>query len=130
MLLTVCVAKIHRATVTDANLNYQGSITIDKNILDTLGLFPSQIVQITNLSNGVLWRTYILAGPAGKGDICLNGPPARHFHKGDKVVILAEAWVTPEEAAKVHTKVAFVNDKNQIIKTTNKEKRSKTQHIL
>ncbi len=98
MLLNVCIAKLHRATVTDADLNYIGSITIDELLLEAAGLREGQMVQITNASNAVLWRTYILKGERGKGQIVLNGPPARLFQKGDKVVILGEAWVTPEEA--------------------------------
>jgi aspartate 1-decarboxylase len=98
MLLNVCIAKLHRATVTDADLNYIGSITIDEALLEAAGLREGQMVQITNASNAVLWRTYILKGERGKGQIVLNGPPARLFQKGDKVVILGEAWVTPEEA--------------------------------
>ncbi len=98
MLLNVCIAKLHRATVTDADLNYIGSITIDEKLLEAAGLREGQMVQITNASNAVLWRTYILKGERGKGQIVLNGPPARLFQKGDKVVILGEAWVTPEEA--------------------------------
>lgn len=101
MLLNVCIAKFHRATVTDADLSYIGSITIDEALLEAAGLLPGQMVQITNASNAVLWRTYILAGKRGKGDIILNGPPARLFQKGDKVIILGEAWVDAKEAAKM-----------------------------
>ena len=115
MLVNVCIAKLHRATVTGADLNYVGSITIDEGLLEELGLVPGQLVQITNVSNAVLWRTYILPGEKGKGDIILNGPPARLFQKGDKVVVLGEAWVTPEEAKKMGgPTVVFVDDKNQI----------------
>jgi len=99
MLLNVCIAKLHRATVTDADLNYVGSITIGQEMLDAAGLVPGQMVQITNVSNAVLWRTYILAGK--QGQIVLNGPPARLFQKGDKVVILGEAWVEAKDAAKM-----------------------------
>lgn len=97
MLLNVCIAKLHRATVTDASLNYIGSITIDEALLEAAGLREGQMVQITNASNAVLWRTYILKGEKGKGEIVLNGPPARLFQKGDKVVILGEAWVEEKE---------------------------------
>jgi aspartate 1-decarboxylase len=114
MLVNVCIAKLHRATVTDADLNYVGSITIDEMLLEAAGLVPGQMVQITNVSNAVLWRTYILKGEKGKGQIILNGPPARIFQKGDKVVVLGEGWVTPEEAAKMSPTVVFMDDKNQI----------------
>lgn len=114
MLINVCIGKLHRATVTDASLDYMGSITIDELLLAAAGLVPGQMVQITNLSNAVLWRTYILKGEKGKGDIVLNGPPARLFQKGDKVVILGEAWVTADEAAQMSPTVVFMDDKNQI----------------
>ncbi|MHB0865622.1 MAG: aspartate 1-decarboxylase [Minisyncoccota bacterium] len=114
MLVNVCIAKLHRATVTDADLDYVGSITIDALLLEAAGLFPGQMVQITNLSNAALWRTYILEGEKGKGQIVLNGPPARLFQKGDKVVVLGEAWVTSEEAAKMSPTVVFTDDMNRI----------------
>lgn len=114
MLVNVCIAKLHRATVTDGSLDYVGSITIDEALLEAAGLLPGQMVQITNLSNAALWRTYVLKGEKGKGDIVLNGPPARLFQKGDKVVVLGEAWVTAEEAAKMSPTVVFMDDKNQI----------------
>jgi len=108
MLLNVCIAKLHRATVTGADLNYVGSITIGKEILKEAGLFPGQMVQITNVSNAVLWRTYILEGE--KGQIVLNGPPARLFQNGDKVVVLGEAWVEAAEAAKMSPTIVFFKE--------------------
>lgn len=114
MKITICTSKIHRATVTEADLNYVGSITIDPDILEAANVRPFQIVQITNCSNGVLWRTYAMEGERGKGDICLNGPPARHFQVGDKVIILAEAWVEPEEMKDIEPVVVFVDEKNKI----------------
>lgn len=114
MLVNVCIAKLHRATVTDADLNYVGSITIDEALLDAAGLVAGQMVQITNVSNAVLWRTYILKGKKGKGEVIMNGPPARLFQKGDKVVILGEAWVEAKDAAKMSPTVVFMDDKNKI----------------
>lgn len=116
MLVNVCIAKLHRATVTDADLGYMGSITIDETLLTAAGLLPGQMVTINNLSNAVSWRTYILKGKKGRGDIVLNGPPARLFQRGDTVVILGEAWVSPEEAAKMSPTVVFMDDKNKITK--------------
>lgn len=116
MLVNVCIGKLHRATVTDADLNYVGSITIDEVLLDAVGLYPGQMVQITNVSNAVLWRTYIVKGEKGKGQIVLNGPPARLFQKGDKVIILGEAWVDAKEAAQMSPTVVFMDDKNRITK--------------
>lgn len=114
MLLNVCIAKLHRATVTDADLGYMGSITIDEVLLEAAGLLPGQMVTINNLSNAVSWRTYILKGKKGKGDIVLNGPPARLFQRGDKVVILGEAWVDTKDAKKMSPTVVFMDEKNKI----------------
>jgi len=108
------MAKIHRATVTDANLNYMGSITIDKELLDASGIRPYQMVIINNVSNAISWQTYVIAGSAGKGEIILNGPPARIFQPGDKVVILAEAYLDPGELKGFESKVVFVDEKNKM----------------
>jgi len=93
MLIRACIAKIHRATVTEADLDYVGSITVDQTLLDLSGIAPYQFVHVTNVSNGVFWQTYVIPGKVGQ--ICLNGPPARHFHRGDKVVIMAEGFFEP-----------------------------------
>ena len=116
MLLNVCIAKLHRATVTDADLNYVGSITIDESLLIAAGFLPGQMVTINNVSNAVSWRTYIVKGKKGKGEIILNGPPARLFQKGDKVIILGEAWVDSKDAVKMSPTVVFLDDKNKITK--------------
>jgi aspartate 1-decarboxylase len=108
------MAKIHRATVTQAELNYVGSITIDEDLLDASGIKPFQYLNITNVSNGIFWQTYAMAGKRGNGDICLNGPPARHFQPGDKIIILAEAWLTPEEMKDLNPTVVFVDEKNKV----------------
>ena len=79
MLLTFCMGKIHRATVTDADLNYVGSVTIDESLVTAAGFFAGQMVKINNLSNGISWETYVVKGMAGKGEVVLNGPPSRHF---------------------------------------------------
>ena len=113
--------KIHRAKVTEANLNYIGSITIDQKILDASGLLPYEMVQITNLANGALWQTYIIPGPAGQGDICLNGPPARHFHPDDLVVILGWRTMTREELSTYQPHVVFVDDHNQVTEVVTEE---------
>lgn len=114
MLVNVCIAKLHRATVTDADLEYVGSITIDETLLEAAGLLPGQMVQITNVSNAALWRTYIVKGKKGDGDIILNGPPARLFQKGDKVIILGEAWVDLKDAVKMSPTVVFMDERNNI----------------
>lgn len=114
MLIRACMAKIHRATVTEADLNYVGSITIDEELLEKSGMRPFQYVNITNLRNGVFWQTYIIAGPRGNGDICLNGPPAHHFQPGDKIIILAETWIEASELKDLDPVVVFVDEKNSI----------------
>lgn len=110
----MCVAKIHRATVTEADLNYVGSVTIDQQLLTASGILPFQMVQITNCANGSLWRTYVIAGPAGGGDICLNGPPARWFSPGDKVIIVADATLDTEELPGFTPVVVFVDEANRV----------------
>lgn len=118
MLVNVCIAKIHRATVIDADLDYVGSITIDEVLIQAAGLVPGQMVTINNVSNAVSWRTYIVKGKKGKGEIILNGPPARLFQKGDKVIVLAEGWVSVDEAKKMSPTLVFVDTKNKITKVT------------
>lgn len=114
MLIRTAMAKIHRATVTEADLNYVGSITIDEDLLDAADIRPYQYCIITNLRNGVFWQTYAIAGKRGNGDICLNGPPAHHFQKGDLVIIIAEAFVEPKEMEHLNPKVVFVDEQNKI----------------
>src|ERR1035437_4157298 len=116
MQIRVCMAKIHRATVTDADLSYVGSITIDEDLVDAAGMKPFQMVIINNASNAVSWQTYVVPGKRGKGDIILNGPPARLFQKGDIVIILAEAYIEIEEYKTFKTNVVFVDGKNKITK--------------
>lgn len=113
--------KIHRARVTEADLNYIGSITIDQDLLDASGLLPYEMVQITNLANGALWQTYIISGPSGKGDICLNGPPARLFHPDDLVVILGWRTMSHQELKRYQPRVVFVDDHNKVTQVVTEE---------
>lgn len=117
MLIEACSAKIHQATVTRADLNYVGSITIDEGILEACGMVPLQYVNITNISNGVFWRTYIMPGKRGEREICLNGPPARHFQVGDRIIILAEVWLEPKEIQDLELIVVVLNERNEVIDT-------------
>ncbi|MBU6231986.1 MAG: aspartate 1-decarboxylase [Patescibacteria group bacterium] len=126
MYIRACMAKIHRATVTQAELNYVGSITIDEELLDKSGMKPFQYVNITNVSNAVFWQTYIIAGKRGSGTICLNGPPARLFQPGDKVIIIAEAMIEPEKLSSLKPTIVFVDDKNKVTKVETHG--SKAQH--
>jgi aspartate 1-decarboxylase len=110
MLIRVCNAKIHRATVTEANLGYRGSITIDELLLEACGIRQYQMVNVNNLSNGVFWQTYVMRGERGSGVICLNGPPARHFQPGDKVIIIGEVYIDPAELMELKFRVVLVDD--------------------
>ena len=114
MMLTFCAGKIHRATVTDANLNYVGSINIDEDLVNAAGLFEGQLVKINNLRNGISWETYIVKAKSGSGEICLNGPPAHHFQKGDIVIILGYVLIDKKESKDNHPTVVFVDGKNAI----------------
>jgi aspartate 1-decarboxylase len=120
MNIRICMAKIHRATVTGADLNYSGSITIDQALLEASGIRSHQMVMVNNLSNGVSWQTYVIVGEKGKGEIILNGPPARLFQPGDKVVILAEAFVDEKEFSIFESKFVFVDENNKIIRVDRK----------
>jgi aspartate 1-decarboxylase len=121
MMLNMFKAKIHRATVTEANLNYVGSITIDKLLLEASGILPGERVQIVNNNNGARLETYVIEGEAGSGVICLNGAAARHVHVGDNVIIIAYCWIDAEEAKTFKPSVVFVNDKNAISEITDHE---------
>ena len=114
MNITMLYSKLHRATVTDANLNYVGSITIDTNLLDAADMCVGQKIDIVNVNNGERFSTYIIAGDAGKGDICLNGAAARKVHKGDKIIIIAYASMSREEADSYKPKIVILEDDNSI----------------
>lgn len=117
--------KIHRATVTDADLSYEGSISIDKDLIKAAGLYINERVDIYNCHNGARFSTYVIEGK--KGQICLNGAAARHVHKGDLVIIVAYASMTEAEALKFKPKVVFVDEKNRIkeIRPEKRDKKSK-----
>ena len=116
MLLTMLKGKIHRAVVTQAELNYVGSITIDKNLLEASGILEYEAVQIVNINNGNRFVTYTIAGERNSGVICLNGAAARQAQLGDKIIIMAYAQMTPEEAKTFQPNVVLVDEKNSITK--------------
>ena len=118
MKIEMLYSKIHRATVTDANLNYVGSITIDEELMKEANLFVGQKVDIVNINNGERFSTYVIKGEKGKRDICLNGAAARKVHKGDKIIIIAYASMTLEEAKEFKPAVLIVDDDNNIIEKT------------
>ena len=121
MVLTMLKGKIHRATVTQAELNYVGSITIDKDLMDAAGIFENEKVQIVDNNNGARLETYVIPGKRGSGTICLNGAAARCVQPGDKVIIIAYAQMSEEEAKEHKPKVVFMNDDNTINEITNYE---------
>lgn len=114
MLLTLLKSKIHCATVTEANLHYMGSITIDTDLIEKSGLLPGEQVHVVNNSNGERIETYVIEGERGSGCICLNGAAARKFQVGDEVIIMAYAVMTPEEAMGFKPKVIFPNEDNKV----------------
>ncbi len=114
MNITMLYSKLHRATVTEANLNYVGSITIDQNLLDAGNMRVGQKVDIVNIDNGERFSTYIIAGEAGKKEICLNGAAARKVHVGDKIIIIAYASMSEKEADEFKPKIVILEDDNTI----------------
>lgn len=114
MFRTMMKAKIHRARVTEANLNYVGSVTIDQNILDQVDILPNEKVQIVNNNNGARLETYVISGERGSGVICLNGAAARLVQKDDIVIIISYAMVPEENVSNHIPKVAVMNEKNEI----------------
>lgn len=107
MTLEILKSKIHRVTVTEARLDYIGSITIDRDLMDAAGIYPGERVYIVNNNNGERLDTYAIEGPRGSGVICLNGAAARRVQVGDIVIIMSYAQMTPEEAATFKPKVIF-----------------------
>ena len=122
MLLNMLKSKIHRATVTQAELNYVGSITIDERLMRAAGIYEYEKVQIADVDNGARFETYVIAGEAGSGTICLKGAAARMAATGDKVIIMCYAQMTPEEIADNPPKVVFVDERNQITSVAGYEK--------
>ena len=114
MNITMLYSKLHRATVTDANLNYVGSITIDQELLDAANMRVGQKIDIVNINNGERFSTYIISGERGKRDICLNGAAARKVHKGDKIIIIAYASIDEKEADAYKPKIVILDDDNGI----------------
>lgn len=122
MLLTMLKGKIHRAVVTQAELHYVGSITVDTDLLEAAGILEYEEVQVVNIENGSRFTTYTIAGERGSGVICLNGAAAHQASPGDKVIIMAYAQVTPEEAAGLQPNVVLVDEKNAISRVCHYEK--------
>ena len=115
MLIEMLYAKIHRATVTEANLNYVGSITIDKALLDKVSIKENQKVEVLNINNGERFSTYVIEGKENSGVICLNGAAARKACIGDKIIIVSYALLDDKERENHAPKIAHVDDKNRLI---------------
>ncbi len=114
MTITMLHSKIHRATVTDANLNYVGSITIDRELLEASNMRVGQKIDIVNVNNGERFSTYIIPGERGKRDICLNGAAARKVAVGDKIIIIAYTQLSEKEADEYKPKIVILDDDNKI----------------
>lgn len=114
MLLQIFKSKIHRATVTEANLNYMGSVTIDETLMEAANLFEGEKVQIVNNNNGERFETYVIKGEKDSGVICLNGAAARRVQPGDVVIIISYALMTPDEAKQFKPAAVFPDAHNRI----------------
>jgi aspartate 1-decarboxylase len=114
-------SKIHRAVVTEADLNYVGSITVDEDLMDAADIIENEKVQVVNNNNGSRFETYVIKGERGSGMICLNGAAARLAHPGDIVIIISYGMFDQNEAKSFEPKIVFVNELNKVVKTDNKE---------
>ncbi|MFJ7745959.1 aspartate 1-decarboxylase [Peribacillus sp. NPDC097295] len=121
MYRTMMNGKIHRARVTEANLNYVGSITIDQDIIDAVGILPNEKVAIVNNNNGARLETYVIAGERGSGVVCLNGAAARLVQPEDIIIIISYVMVAEERLSEHQPKVAIMNENNQIIELISHE---------
>lgn len=121
MYRTMMKSKLHRATVTEANLNYVGSITIDEDLMDAADIWENEKVQIVNNNNGARFETYVITGKRGSGVICLNGAAARQVQPGDQVIIISYASMTDEEARKHKPIVTILDSDNRPLKSLSEE---------
>ena len=118
MLRTVCKSKLHRATVTDANLHYTGSLTLDAELMRSADLAPYEQIHVVDVDNGARIVTYCIEGPAGSGTVCVNGAAARLILAGDKIIIISYAQVTPAELESFRPKVVALDERNAIRQVT------------
>ena len=116
MLRLMCKGKIHRATVTEARLDYVGSITLDELLMKKANIQPYEMVQITSLRNATRWKTYAIPAPECSGKVCLNGPPAHLFQPGDLVIVLSLGLFSEQEMNQLKPAVVFVDENNRITK--------------
>ncbi len=116
MFVTLLKSKIHRATVTEANLNYAGSLTVDPLLIEAAGLFVNEKIQVVNINTGDRFETYVIPGERGKGTVCLNGAAARLGHPGDLIIAITYAIMTPEEARAHVPRVVHVDAENRVVR--------------
>ncbi len=116
MLREMCKAKIQSATVTETNLNYTGSITIDKTLLEAVNILRYEKVQILNINNGMRIETYVIEGERDSGIVCLNGAAARWAEPGDRVIIISYCLIEDEKAKDWQPKIVFVDEKNRVVR--------------
>jgi aspartate 1-decarboxylase len=117
VVLTLCKSKLHRAVVTEANLHYMGSITIDAALMEAADILPFERVQVVDVANGARFETYVVEGRADSGTICLNGAAARLVHVGDPVIIITYAQMTREEAGTHRPTIVLLNPDNTVRET-------------
>ncbi len=117
MFLTLMKSKIHRASVTESNISYIGSITIDKELMDAAGLLENEKVQVLDINNGNRFETYVIPGKKKSGTICINGAAARLVQPGDIVIIISYGLFDIKEASEFKPSIVFVDEKNQIVRT-------------
>lgn len=114
--ITVCTGKLHCVRVTAAQLEYEGSITIDPVLMEAAGIVPFQLLHINSMANAAHWETYAIPGASESGEICVNGCPARLFRPGDRIIVLALEQMTRQEAVDVKQKVVYVDERNRTIR--------------
>lgn len=115
MLRLMLRSKIHRATVTDASLEYEGSLTVDPILLEAAGILPYEQVLVSNLNNGERFETYVIPGKSGSGDMCLNGPTARKGLQGDTIIVFCYEYYNEEELKTFKPRLVFVDGQNRIV---------------
>jgi len=119
MLRLMCKSKIHKAVITKTDLYYEGSIGIDKKILEASNIYPNEIVQVLNANNGIRFETYVLEEEADSGNVILYGPAARLGAAGDKIIIISKALLEVKEVQNIKMKVVYLDEKNKIVKKDN-----------
>ena len=129
MVLNMLTGKIHRATVTQAEVDYIGSITIDQDLMDAAGILEYEKVQVADVERGTRLETYVISGEPGSGVICLNGAAAHLVTPGDKVIIMCYAQMTPEEARESKPRVVFVDEDNKIARLTRYERYGRLEDL-